>query len=579
MENRTLPQIKRRDFIKDSALMAGGLAILPILNSCNDDLQPGPPQGENGFNEGIASFDPGTDSVILWTRYNPSRKDQHDPIVFWEVFDDPGCGHVIQRGSLAALAVNDYTVSIKVKGLSPSNVYYYRFRNKSAKIKSAIGKTKTLPSGAGVSSVALAVVSCSNFQSGLFNVYGAVAESEADVVVHLGDYIYEYGKDEYGSNGDTVALGRVHKPSTEIVTLQDYRKRYKQYRQDSQLQLAHQMKPFICVWDDHELANDAFKDGAENHQASEGDFELRKMAAQKAWYEYLPADISNEREIYRSFQFGNLVNLIMLDTRLAGRDKQLSYSNYFSEDGSFNTGAFLTDWQNPSRTILGHTQRSWLAGQLASSGAEWQVLGSQVLMGKMFVPAELLTLIAQLTSSGATPELLAAYNQAVTELSTIKIRILQGDPALTPAEVARVKTVLPYNLDAWDGYPVEREFVFGFAQGKKLVSIAGDTHNAWYSDLKNSQGKVEGEEFATPSVSSPGFESVFGTSAEIIGGFEQSTTLLIDDLKYLDASRRGYILVEFGPGAVACEWRFVNTIAIEDTSTVVGFSTQGVSVY
>lgn len=577
MENSTNSKIKRRTFIRDSALVTGGLSILPFLSACDDDWYAGPPFGKNGFNEGVASFDPASDRVIIWTRYNPSRKEDKRVVLHWEMSTDPSFHHIVKQGYLDALPVNDHTASVDVTGLSPNTKYYYRFSHRGSKNKSVVGETKTLAAGAEVSQVALAVVSCSNYQSGLFNVYGAVAESEADVVVHLGDYIYEYGAGEYGSNPDTVSLDRVHKPATETITLSDYRTRYKQYRRDPQLQLAHQKKPFICVWDDHELANDAYEDGAENHDASEGDFTARKIAARKAWFEYLPARTDGSVEIYRSFKFGNLVDLIMLDTRLAGRDKQLSYTDYFSSTG-FNIPAFVNDWQNPNRTILGATQRNWLAGKLATSSATWQVLGNQVLMAKVFVPAELLSLIAQITTVGATPEILAAYNQLVTELVSIKVRILQGDPSVTAQERARVDTVLPYNLDSWDGYPVEREFVFAAASGKQLVSIAGDTHNAWYSDLKDFGGARKGEEFACPSVSSPGFEGVFGTDPAVIGGFEQSTTLLVNDVNYLDASRRGYVLVTFTANDVVGEYRFVNTILVEDTSTVTGFSTQGVLV-
>ncbi|WP_201783372.1 alkaline phosphatase D family protein [Hymenobacter sp. AT01-02] len=432
------------------------------------------------------------------------------------------------------------------------------------------GETRTLPAAGQASRVTLAVVSCANYQAGLFNVYGAVAESAADVVVHLGDYIYEYGQGQYGTSSLTTSLNRAHQPATEILSLSDYRTRYRQYRSDPQLQRAHQLKPFICIWDDHELTNDAYKEGAQNHQpATEGDFLQRKQIATQVWREYLPARVANKEKIYRSFDFGGLLNLLMLDTRLAGRDKQLSLGDYYSSTGTFNAVAFGAAWQNPGRSILGAEQRNWLTSQLASSGARWQVLGSQVLMAKMYIPVELLVLVAQLANS-PTPAVLAQYATIATQLATIKTRLLAGDPTVTAAERARVETVLPYNLDAWDGYPAEREVVLNAAAGKKLISLAGDTHNAWYSDLTTVGKRRAGAEFACSSVSSPGFETLLGGDKAAIQGFEQANQLLIDDLQYLDASQRGFLEVEFSTSQAVARWKYIASLAVESTATTLG---------
>jgi len=569
-ENNT-KKLNRREFLKNTALISGSVALLPtVLTGCDDDGElPGLP-GSFGFLEGVASFDPSQTNVILWTRYTPLLSEAGDATIRWEVAENSSFAPVLKSGNGTASAAKDYTFSVDVAGLTPNKKYFYRFQNELSQVKSVVGETHTLPTAGQVSSVKLAVVSCSNFQAGLFNVYGAVAESDADVVVHLGDYIYEYGRGEYGTNPATAALNRGHLPTVEVISVQDYRTRYKQYRSDKQLQKAHQLKPFICVWDDHELANDAYTDGAENHQPNEGDFQQRKKNAQQVWHEYLPARVISSDKIFRSFDLGGLANLLMLDTRMLGRDKQLDYTNYFGPGNVFNTAAFAAAWLNPNRSMLGAEQRTWLAAALAGSQAKWQVLGSQVLMGKMYIPAELLPLIAQLASGGATPALVAQYTAVTTQLIAIKTRIQQGDPTVTPAERARVETVLPYNLDAWDGYPAEREKLYAAANGKKLISLAGDTHNAWYNDLRDASGRKVGAEFACPAITSPGFEALFGGNTTAAQAFGQSTELLIDDLNYLDAYQRGYVLAEFTATTATSQWKYVASILSAGTATTTG---------
>ncbi|WP_035558383.1 alkaline phosphatase D family protein [Hymenobacter sp. IS2118] len=567
------PKISRRAFVRNTALLSGGVALLPgFLTSCkDDDDEPAINYtGDFGFQEGVASFDPSATGVILWTRYTPATNEPGDAEVRWEVAATPAFSPLVASGTMAALAATDYTAAVDVPGLTANTKYYYRFRNERTRAESVVGETKTLPAGSQASSVKLAVVSCANYQAGLFNVYGAVAASDADAVVHLGDYIYEYGAGGYGTTPATAGLNRTHLPATEIITLSDYRTRYKQYRSDKQLQRAHQLKPFICVWDDHEYANNAYTTGAENHQpATEGSFEDRKRAANQAWFEYLPARTADKTRIYRRFEFGNLVNLLMLDTRIVGRDQQLSLADYFSPTGVFNAPAFGATWQNPNRKLLGTDQLTWLSGAMGGSSAQWQVLGSQMLMGKMYIPAELLPVVAQLAAS-PTPALLAQYNTQATQLSIIKTRILAGDPTVTATERARVSTTLPYNLDAWDGYPAERERVYAAAGTKKLISLAGDTHNAWHNDLTTSTGRRAGAEFACSSVSSPGFEALLAGNATAIAGFEQSNALLIDDLQYLDASKRGYVLATFTASNATAEYRYVAGLETENATTTTG---------
>ncbi|WP_162051529.1 alkaline phosphatase D family protein [Pontibacter pamirensis] len=561
-----LQKLSRRNFIRNSVIAATGATLLPsVLTSCEvvDDYFP---IRDFGFPEGIASFDPTQDRVILWTRYTPASNEKGKPQILLDVATDSEFKQVLVSQPVEVDTASDNTVNVDVSNLTSNTKYYYRFRNESNRAMSAVGETRTLPAAGEASEVKMAVVSCANYQSGLFNVYGAVAESDADVVVHLGDYIYEYEVGGYGTNELTLALGRLHNPTGETITLNEYRARYRQYRRDEQLQKLHQLKPFICVWDDHEIANNAYESGALNHQPGEGSYETRKLNAIQAWHEYLPARVTDNAKIYRNFEVAGIVNLMMLDTRIVGRDKQLYYTDYLTPNG-LDAAAFLTDWQNPNRTILGSEQRSWLMSAMGSSSAKWQVLGSQVLMGKMFIPAELLLLVGQIAAGNAGPEVFAQFTASVTQLVTIKVRILQGDPTVTDAERARVETVLPYNLDAWDGYPVEREIIYAAASGKELISLAGDTHNAWHSDLSTVSGTRAGVEFATSSVTSPGLEALFGNDPETIGGLEQALTTLIDDLNYLNASDRGYVMATFSNNEAQSEWRFVETIAVKNTAT------------
>lgn len=560
-----LKKLSRRKFLRNSAIAATGVVLLPsFITGCSkddDDVFQG-----QGFNEGVGSFDPSQDKIIFWTRYTPAMQEQSAPMILLDVAKDRDFNNVFVSQSVQVDTNSDNTVFVDVSGLTSNTKYYYRFRNENTKVVSVTGETKTLPAAGETTEVRMAVISCANYEAGLFNVYEAVAESDADFVVHLGDYIYEYETGKYGTNA---SLNRKHQPTSEIISVDDYRQRYRQYRSDEQLQKAHQLKPFICVWDDHEVANDAYTDGAENHQTTEGDFNTRKMSAIQVWHEYLPCRVTDNAKIYRNFEIGDFVNLIMLDTRIIGRNKQLNYNNFLTPAG-LNTSEFVAAWQNPQRTMLGHEQKTWLISKINGSSSKWQVLGNQVLMGKMLIPAEQLLLTSQIASGSTDPALFAQYSKLLTDLVAIKARLLQGDPTLTAAEKARVQTVLPYNLDAWDGYPAEREIIYGAASGKKLISVAGDTHNAWYSVLLNNKGNKAGVEFATASVTSPGFEAIFGNNPQVLAGFEQANTLLIDELEYLDASRRGYVMAIFTAAEAKAEWRYVNTITSSGTATITG---------
>jgi alkaline phosphatase D len=502
------------------------------------------------FDYGVASGDPLSDCVILWTHAKFQELTDAVPLS-WQVATDLEFSKVVASGTGQSSSDTGYTFKVDAKGLLPNQTYYYRF--KSGLHTSPIGKTKTLPTGS-VNDVKLAVLSCSNYPAGFFNVYSEVAKSDVDVAVHLGDYIYEYAATGYASD-KAASLGRLSVPANELLTLSDYRLRHAQYKSDADAKQFHANKPMIAVWDDHEFTNDTYKDGAENHTpATEGSFAARKAAAMQAYHEWMPIRTGSDKsKIYRSFNFGNLLSLHMLDTRSLGRDLQVEITDLIDPAKQASALATLT---SPTRQLMGSEQVQWLQTQMATSTATWQVLGQQVLMARMEFP---LTILQALNPSDTSSQALAAGQKAITDYLTAKAKQAQSYP-LTPTETALLnQPKLGYNLDAWDGYPAAREILLMTAAQlqKKLVVLAGDTHNAWHSDLTLLSGQKVGEEFATSSVSSPGLETYLALPpAQVKAIFEG----VVKDLKWMDSSRRGYLKLSITPSQVQGEWFFIDTI-------------------
>ena len=339
--------------------LADSLQLDPLLiPSLDESLKP--------FYHGVASGDPTNNAVVIWTRITPEHPVEKIEVE-WELAKDEGFSRLVNSGNYTTGPNRDFTVKVDVTGLEPGQTYYYRFKQED--VTSITGTTRTIPSDP--SEMKIAFASCSNYEWGYFNAYGAMAlDDELDLVVHLGDYIYEYAIGDYG---DT-AIGRINVPEGEIITLQDYRSRYSIYRLDKELMMAHQKKPFITTWDDHEIANNSYMDGAENHQEStEGDWYSRKSAGTKAYYEWLPVREPTDK-LYRSFKAGELFNLIILDTRIAGRTEQI----YDHENDSY---------KDESRSILGNDQYDWLKNELKEE-QQWKIIGNQVPFGPMIVPTE-----------------------------------------------------------------------------------------------------------------------------------------------------------------------------------------------
>lgn len=554
-------KITRREMLQKT--LAGISAVgLPIgLTACGrDDTESAPSAVKVQFLHGVASGDPLQDRVIIWTRVTPEDESLRLEIQ-WEVSSDEQFKAIISAGKVQTSQADDFTVKADAAGLKPAQNYYYWF--KFGSVMSAAGRTRTLAVAA--DQVSFAVCSCSNYPAGYFHVYKEMAQQNVDAVLHLGDYIYEYGQGGYATE-NAQALGRTlaEDNSQELLNLTDYRKRYALYRKDADLQALHQRHPFIVIWDDHELANDAWRDGAENHQADEGDFKARKASALQAYFEWMPIrpkTADDHLNIYREFNFGNLVQLNMLDTRILARSQQLDYNDYLT-GGTLDAAKFMADLASSGRTLLGQAQLQWLSQSLVNSSAKWNVLGQQILMSKMLIPAEILLMLEKVQSGQAEANDLLIIKQRIAELSAIKIQQMTDPAKLTAEQLQRIAAVAPYNLDAWDGYAYEREALYTVLQqiDKPVVVLAGDTHNAWYSNLHAQTGKQVGIELAASSVSSPGMEKYLQISAADMQGFQQAFSLLIDELEYCNLSQRGYLKLSFDQQALQSEWIFVNTV-------------------
>ena len=503
------------------------------------------------FLHGVASGDPDTRSAVFWTRVTPADPGAGDIDVTLEVARDPAFSDIVRRTSgLRALASRDFTVKhdLDGDGLEPGQDYFYRFI--AGDVVSPTGRTRTLPEGP-TPDVVLAVASCQLHPGGLFNAYDAIARLErVDAVVHLGDYIYEYGAEpsDYGM-ASGAALNRTPQPPHEIVSLADYRTRHAQYKSDPDLQAAHARAPFICVWDDHEVTNDAWQAGAENHSpTTEGDFGTRKAAALKAYFEWMPirdpaAGLTPDA-IYRSFDFGDLASLLVVETRLLARGEQLSYERDMPvANGRPDVAAFEASRNDPARDLLGDGQRDWIQTTLAASrasGKPWQVIGNQVVMARVQGPD---------VSTMANPMQIAGL--LATLPAPVRERIRQS--------IELFKLGVPFNLDSWDGYPAGRERLYAaFAEaGVQPIVLAGDSHAFWVNDLKDGTGSSarRAVEFGTSSISSPSP----GDAVPLLplGAALMQTN---DEVVFCDQSAKGFVLLTLKPTEAKAELRTVSTI-------------------
>ncbi|CAK6713742.1 alkaline phosphatase D family protein [Vibrio harveyi] len=553
--------LSRRDFIK--AVSSG--AVATTLTACGSDDSDATPTGS--FEYGVASGDPTQTQVIIWTRVTTAASYVD---VTWQVSRSEDFSTVEQSGTFTTDTSRDFTVKVDVQNLNPSTQYYYRFMV--GETTSIVGMTQTLPEGS-VDKASMAVVSCANYPAGYFNVYKEILKQHQtesfDVVLHLGDYIYEYGAGGYASE-DAARLGREPSKGTECITLDDYRKRYAQYRQDQDLQALHAALPMIAVWDDHELANDAWKNGAENHQDNEGSFVDRRAAAAAAWTEWLPVreNTFSNMLIYRQFSFGDLINLMMLDTRLVGRDQPLDYFS-LNAPTMDAIGGLVAQSRSADRELLGTEQLAWLMNAFNSQDAKWNILGQQVLMSRMELPSSVMLAMFQLFNATDEQKMdaLLAVNSAISNYL--------ADPSSDTIK-------LPYNLDAWDGYYVERERVYEIAKASEghFVCLAGDTHNAWTSELKDVSNNPVGVEFATSSVSSPGLEEYLALEPVAIAQMEYTLPHLVSELQWTDIKQRGFMRVTFTPEKAQSTWYMLSSVKDKNyqVTTKVASTTDGITL-
>ena len=510
----------RRDFLGTAALAGAATLINPLETFAGRfslETLAQTRRGRRVFLHGVASGDPLSQAVILWTRVTPPPGRATVPVSF-EIARDAGFTRIAGRGMQMTSAARDFTVKVDAIGLEPGATYFYRFSALGE--ASPVGRTRTLP--VSTSRVRLAVASCSNLPFGYFNAYARIAaRQDLDAVLHLGDYIYEYRNAQYG---DGTPFGRIPQPDKEITTLEDYRTRHAQYRTDPDLQEAHRLHPWIVVWDDHEFANNTWRDGAANHNPDrgEGPWPPRRDAAIQAYSEWMPIRddrSSRQTRIYRSFAFGQLADLVMLDTRFVGRDQEAPKREQVD----------VID--DPKRSLLGVAQEQWLFDELKAStgaGVTWQLLGQQI----KFAPQSL---------KGARSE----------------------------------------STDHWDGYRPARERVMDFLEASRIrntVILTGDIHSSWAYDVardpwnqydaRTGRGTLA-VEVITPAITSPGWAT---REPEKGPARAQEYLNARPHLKWVEGVHRGYMVVELTPKQMRTDWYFVPTVTEKNATETLAKS-------
>jgi phosphodiesterase/alkaline phosphatase D-like protein len=524
------------------------------------DNRPGFP-GTVTFEHGVASGDPLPNSVIIWTRVTtgPEFSEETVPISYG-IFTDKEMQNPVGYGEGYARANRDHTVKVSVDDLQPDTEYYYRFvaRTVGGEVESPTGRTKTT-AASGTAPVRFAVISCSNYPFGRFHVYREISKTpDLDAVIHLGDYFYEYGLDGYGASVGK-EIGRNHEPPLETVTLGDYRIRHAQYKTDPDLQAAHAAAPWLCTWDDHESTNNSYRTGAENHnpEAGEGNWTDRKQAAVQAYLEWMPVrdpEVGKPREaLYRRYDFGEVASVICLETRLTGRSDEISW---FTEVGGLEASQIplaavktMTKVQDPARTMLGAEQEAWLDTELKDSAKKtsWQVLANQIVMARVRPPN-----FARSLSDEQKAAQDVGYVSLLIDFSQLG---------------------LPWNLDAWDGFPAARDRLYASAKdaGARLITLTGDTHTAWANTLVDADGEQRGVEFGCTSVTSPGF----GTYMKAVDDIGEQFVAANPEVDFYDPNDNGWTLVTLTKDTATANYKKVSDVTLPTytTSEVTSFET------
>ncbi|WP_030547315.1 alkaline phosphatase D family protein [Streptomyces exfoliatus] len=493
-----LPSPSRRTVVKAAAVTA---AAAPALLGAASTAQAAP--AATAFLHGVASGDPLPDGVLLWTRVTPTPEAVPgsglgpDVQVGWEMAEDRAFARVVASGTTTASAASDHTVKADVRGLRPATSYWFRFTADS--VVSPAARTRTAPAlDAAAPGVRFGVVSCANWEAGHFSAYRHLAaRADLDAILHLGDYLYEYGSGTYPEAKYTV---RQHEPRHEIVSLADYRTRHGHYRTDADLQALHAAHPVIAIWDDHEFANDAWTGGAENHTPeAEGEWAARVAAAKQAYFEWMPVRASTEGTVFRRLRFGTLADLHLLDLR--------SFRSAPAKTGSGSV-------DDPERSITGRAQLDWLKSGLAGSAATWQLVGTSVMITPVAfgaLPAHLLEPLAE----------------------------LMGLP----------KEGLAVNVDQWDGYTDDRKELLAHLTSRAIrntVFLTGDIHMAWANDVPVKAATYPfsasaATEFVVTSVTSDNLDDLLhvapGTVSVVAAGAVKAANRHV---KWVDMDHHGY---------------------------------------
>ncbi|MFL9658361.1 alkaline phosphatase D family protein [Streptomyces sp. PB17] len=487
----------RRTVVKAAA--AGAVLAAPLAAT----LPAGAADAAPAFLHGVASGDPLPDGILLWTRVTPTPEaipgsgTGPDTEVSWVVATDKALTNVVAKGSVTATAASDHTVKADVRGLAPATDYWFRFA--AGPTDSPVARTRTAPAhDAAVTGLRFGVVSCANWEAGYFSSYRHLAaRGDLDAWLHLGDYIYEYGTGEYGTR-DTVV--RPHAPAHEILTLADYRIRHGRYKTDPDLQALHATAPVVAIWDDHEIANDTWSGGAENHtEGAEGTWAERQSAAKRAYFEWMPVRPAIAGTTYRRLRFGKLADLSLLDLR-SFRSQQVALGNGEVDD--------------PDRTLTGRAQLDWLKAGLASSDATWRLVGNPVMISPFAVgslPASLL---------GPLAELLGLPKEGIA-----------------------------LNTDQWDGYTDDRRELLAHLRAhaiRNTVFLTGDIHMAWANDVPHHAGTYPlsasaATEFVVTSVTSDNLDDIVkvheGTVSAIAAPVIRAANRHVH---WVDTDRHGY---------------------------------------
>ena len=520
------------------------LKLLAVAGTVSAVAHPGRAQAPAGgaFRHGVASGDPDATSVVLWTRLS---SEEAAPSVRWELASDEGFADVVAQGEAATSAERDHTVKVVVGELEPGAAYFYRFTLGGE--TSATGRTRTLPQGP-LDRLGIAVASCTNYPLGHFNAYDAIArDEEVDFVFHAGDYIYEYSTEGWG--GEVArALGRESLPDREIVTLADYRQRHAQYKSDPASQAMHAAHPFVACWDDHEVTNNPWTGGAQNHQPEEeGDWETRRANALRAYFEWMPIrDPEPRRRYWRSYRFGDLATFVILETRHTGRDREPPYPDWATiETQEDRDRAWQELIVEPNRRMLAPEMaadaRAGLEASVAA-GEPWRLVGSASPLERFAIP--------DIVSLGVARE----------ELS-------EGLEYL--ADHGRWNW--PWYTDTWDGYPQARQAFYDMARGagaRDLLVLTGDTHQFFAAELMDDEGRRMGVELGTAGISSPSEYVDTGLDPEVGRRLDTIYAEHMPEVHWTEGLHNGYVRVVLGREEAVATVIGVDTVMSTDYRTV-----------